>query len=64
MNKDWDKIARMLEAFPDMLSALRLAKAWMACDEDLYAKMTPHDQDVYNTTMMAVNDAINKATQP
>jgi hypothetical protein len=62
MNKDWDKIARMLEAFPDMLSALHLAKDWM--DDDFDKKMTKHDMNLYDKTMGAINNAIQQATQP
>jgi|LakMenEpi03Aug12_release.lakeMendotaPanAssembly.Ray.scaffolds.fasta_scaffold1795720_2 hypothetical protein len=62
MNRDWDKIARMLEAFPNMLNALRLAKAWM--DDDFDKKMTEHDMNLYDETMEAINSAIQQATQP
>lgn len=54
--------AALIAASPDMLSALRLAKAWM--DEDFDQKMTEHDMAVYDETMEAINTAIQKATQP
>jgi hypothetical protein len=55
-------VAKILEAFPDMLSALRKAKNWM--DNDFDKKMTEHDMNVYDETMEAINNAIQKATQP
>jgi hypothetical protein len=57
-----DANARLISATPDMLSALRKAKAWIECDSD--DSLNEHDQAIYDETMKAINDAINKATQP
>ena len=56
MNKDWDKIAGMLEAFPDMLSALRLGLMVMIG--------YTHRNEAIDNAIKVMSDAINKATQP
>jgi hypothetical protein len=63
-NKEHKANARLISAAPDMLSALRKAKAWMDPGLCLYENISEHDMNVYYETMEAINNAIQKATQP
>lgn len=58
MNKDWDKIAGMLEAFPDMLSALRLGLERL--EHHTFQTETLAD----TKALLSIRDAIQQATQP
>ena len=58
MNKDWDKIARVLEAFPDMLNALRLALERL--EHHTFQTETLADTKV----LLSIRAAIQKTTQP
>lgn len=54
--------AKLMEAIPDMLNALVMAKSWLDPELCLYEGISEHDRNVFESTVAAVNKAIKQTT--